>query len=143
MLVILAARAIMLEDALDDRIVRIHSDEVFTPLAAPDVTLCLRFHWISYFNGTRHSASCGESRAPTWQLRGIWLASPVRIVLTPRFARVMPHQVLCSAICAGFYLAAHHRDLATRCGNRPEQFPRARGSRGSTVRTGQVHVRRR
>ena len=33
-LVILAARAIMLEDALDDRIVRIHSDEVFTPLAA-------------------------------------------------------------------------------------------------------------
>jgi len=35
-LVILAARAIMLEDALDDRIVRTHSEEVFhLPLFPP------------------------------------------------------------------------------------------------------------
>ena len=35
MLVILAARAIMLEDALDDRIVRIHSEELFIPPFPP------------------------------------------------------------------------------------------------------------
>ena len=90
MLVILAARAIMLEDALDDRIVRIHSEELFIPPFPPPAFV---------FNGTRLRP---ESRAPTWQLRGIWLASPVKNVLTPRFARVMPNQVLCPAICAGF-----------------------------------------
>jgi len=62
-LMILAARAIMLEDALDDRVVRTPSEEVLhPPLFRPRMSrFASRFHSLSYLTAL---GSVRESRAP-------------------------------------------------------------------------------
>jgi len=59
MLVILAARAIMLEDALDDRIVRIHSEELFIPPFPPRLSYLTALGFVP--NRERLHGSCEVS----------------------------------------------------------------------------------
>src|SRR5437870_7417826 len=154
---------------LDDRIVLPLKKVFIPPFSAPDITdlPCEAVHGSMagpprQFSGpldfvlSGHSAPSRIASANIVAARYLALPgsqhsacevtnhdSPVRIVLTPRCARVIPHHVLCPALLRRVLPRSPDRAFLTRCSNWPEHRPRARGSRGSTVRTGQVHRRRR